>query len=364
LTAVFNRPFHFGGYQETEQRYLAKYYLDMVTIRRRKQEVLPQLPPKIRQSFPVELELTAEDKKELNDIVAAYNDANNKTAWFAAVARARHLSGKIKANSTATSDVLKTIIEEKGSAVVFTHHKSVAEIISDNIAAMKYTVSVISGDVSPEERDRVVQAFQSKSIDVIVATIDTGGEGITLHRTDTVVFLEFDWVPAAMWQAEDRIHRDGQQAESCYIVYIPGVVDERGKGDSLEDQLSLKLLRLDTLIQEVLLKKLAIINDIHGENNILFPDENSVKEVVMASLPCPPRLGKDKGNHSEYVRRWRQSTGRTKHAREDWLRQHSTEQTKPWLAENISRATWFRKKIRLKTDVEVFHNSDGLYPND
>lgn len=38
-----------------------------------------------------------------------------------------------------------------------------------------------------------------------MATIDASGEGITLHRTDTVVFLEFDWVPAAMWQAEDRI---------------------------------------------------------------------------------------------------------------------------------------------------------------
>lgn len=347
LTAVFGDKISIGDYHKTEQIELAKLYLDQVMIRRRKEEVLPQLPLKIRQEYVVELELTKQDIRDINKIVEDYNKADSEIAWLAVVSRARHLIGLIKAKSKGTKDVLKTILEEKNSAVVYAHHIDVAEAIAKVIATLGYTVDVISGDVATKERDLIVHEFQRKIIDVVVATIATGGEGITLHRTDTAVFLEFHWVPAAMWQAEDRIHRIGQQAESCNIVYVPGTADEwRADESDKNADLKQKLLKLDMIIQEVLTRKLKLINEIHDENNIIFPTDNSAQAEVMASLPCPSSLKNNKNKHSEYVREWRMNTGRTRHKREDWLHQHNTEQSKPWISQGISRATWFRRKTK------------------
>lgn len=300
ITAIYGSQISLDRYGKKEQAILAKYYLDQAMIRRLKKDVLPQLPPKIRQAFPTELEVRQKDNAELVDIVQTYQKASNENAWLAVISRARHLIGRIKINSSGTIDVLKTIFEEKGSAVVFTYHKDVAEAATKVINDLGFSSSLITGDIPPGKRAEIVREFQNKKIDSIVATISTAGEGITLHRTDTVIFLEYDWVPATMWQAEDRIHRVGQTAESCYVVYVPGVIEEHypnirsavDRESEIKEEgcaaLGSLLLNLDSLIQKVLTRKLSLINKVHDEDKVLFPSEQSILEEVKAALPRPP----------------------------------------------------------------------------
>ncbi len=70
--------------------------------------------------------------------------------------------------------------------------------------------------------------FQTdESVRVFVGNLLAAGVGINLTAGTHVVFNDLDWVPANHWQAEDRVHRIGQN-ESTFATYIhaPGTLDE------------------------------------------------------------------------------------------------------------------------------------------
>ena len=54
-------------------------------------------------------------------------------------------------------------------------------------------------------------------------------EGLTLTKADTVVFIERQWVSSWEEQAEDRINRIGQDADTVHAIYftVKGTIDER-----------------------------------------------------------------------------------------------------------------------------------------
>ena len=79
----------------------------------------------------------------------------------------------------------------------------------------------ITGQTPVEARQAAVDRFQTDpDCKVIVLNIRAGGVGLTLTAASNVAFVELDWTPGAMDQAEDRCHRIGQtdQVTAWYLL--------------------------------------------------------------------------------------------------------------------------------------------------
>jgi SNF2 family DNA or RNA helicase len=100
--------------------------------------------------------------------------------------------------------------------VIFAHHKDVllklAEHFGDN-AVLLY------GDTPMEDRGKTVKLFQDGYKRIFIGGLKAAGSGITLTRANTAVFVEIDWVPATMSQAEDRLCRIGQK-KMVHIIHL------------------------------------------------------------------------------------------------------------------------------------------------
>jgi SWI/SNF-related matrix-associated actin-dependent regulator 1 of chromatin subfamily A len=103
----------------------------------------------------------------------------------------------------------------KTPLVVFYHHAQVLEILQERVPA-----PYIDGSVPQQRRADLVREFQAGKHRVLYLSITAAGLGITLTAADTAVFIEYDWVPANILQAEDRINRIGQKSEVTYYHYL------------------------------------------------------------------------------------------------------------------------------------------------
>jgi len=84
------------------------------------------------------------------------------------------------------------------------------------------------GSLSENQRYEAIQRFKKDPRCHFVANMDAAKAGLTLVESDHAIFLDQSWTPADHWQAEDRVHRIGQDRPvvSEYL-YAPKTVEER-----------------------------------------------------------------------------------------------------------------------------------------
>ncbi|XP_045477599.1 TATA-binding protein-associated factor 172 isoform X2 [Harmonia axyridis] len=100
-------------------------------------------------------------------------------------------------------------------ALVFCQLKAMLDIIENDLFK-KHMPTVtylrLDGSIASSLRHSVVQRFNNDpSIDVLLLTTQVGGLGLNLTGADTVIFVEHDWNPMKDLQAMDRAHRIGQR---------------------------------------------------------------------------------------------------------------------------------------------------------
>lgn len=131
---------------------------------------------------------------------------------LAAMHRLRKLTSSAKLAVT-TKHVLNAI--EQGEAVViFVWERATARQLSQSLGTAADGTPlafVATGEQPQSERDELVDAFQAGQRSVMITTYGAMREGVTLHRARMVVLHDLDWVPAAILQAEARVHRIGQR---------------------------------------------------------------------------------------------------------------------------------------------------------
>jgi SNF2 family DNA or RNA helicase len=108
--------------------------------------------------------------------------------------------------------------------VVFAEHIAIQKAVLERFSGAAH----ILGADSTRERQRAVDAFQGEDgPQLIVCSMRAASQGITLTRASNVAFLELDWTPARHDQAEDRLHRIGQDsAVTAWYLLAPETIDE------------------------------------------------------------------------------------------------------------------------------------------
>jgi SWI/SNF-related matrix-associated actin-dependent regulator 1 of chromatin subfamily A len=204
-------------------------------VRRRKAEVLPQLPAKRQVVVPVALTNESEYRLAERDVIAWLRsqplDLSQLNARIAATLRAERLAqlgalqrlagrGKLAAALAWIEDFLAS----GEPLVVFARHRDVQAAVVKRFPEALHLL----GEDSLDRRQAAIEAFQDPSgPQLLIGATRVAGQGITLTRASNVAFLELEWTPALHDQAEDRCHRLGQRdAVSAWYLLAAGTIDE------------------------------------------------------------------------------------------------------------------------------------------
>ena len=219
-------------YEERLKKKIAPYFL-----RRRKQDVLKDLPPKTQTD--IWLEMSEEQKaeydraeREIVSEIEGLGERVTKQHIFAKMQRLKQIcnfpSGK---NTSPKLDALKEQVEDISDSgnkvIVFSQY--IDQGVSKLVSSLNSRTAMIKGEQSDLERQTEIDRFKhSDKTSVLVASLRSGGEGLNLTEASYVVHFDHWWNPAVMWQAEDRVHRRGQtQNVNVYSYWMNETIDER-----------------------------------------------------------------------------------------------------------------------------------------
>jgi SNF2 family DNA or RNA helicase len=207
-------------------------------LRRKRDDVLTDLPPLDQQRIYVDM--TAEQAKVYRqvkkDLYAEIEATGNEIiSWSRAGVHTKLLklcTGIEAEDLDYTKDgckisALREIMTDRTSpTLVFTVFRNSAEAVARAMRQEDRSVGVISGAYSIEDRKETARRFRAGEIQVLVGTLGTISEGLTLTAADTCIFLERDPRPSKNEQALRRIHRFGQDRPCLSIDLVAkGTVD-------------------------------------------------------------------------------------------------------------------------------------------
>ncbi|XP_070498926.1 TATA-binding protein-associated factor 172 [Chironomus tepperi] len=271
-------------------------------LRRSKEDVLKDLPPKITQDLLCELSPLQErlyedfskthlntDLQECLDNMSSSNDnVTKKTHVFQAlrylqnvcnhpklVLKPHHpeyqnIISDLQRNKTSLDEIehsaklpaLKQLLLDCGigtddndeisvnqhRALVFCQLKSMLDIIENDLLKKHLpTVSYLrlDGGVPANSRHEIVSKFNNDpSYDILLLTTQVGGLGLNLTGADTVIFVEHDWNPMKDLQAMDRAHRIGQKK----VVNVYRLITRRSLEEKIMCLQKFKLLTANTVV--------------------------------------------------------------------------------------------------------------------
>ncbi len=210
---------------------LQKKLRSTLMIRRLKKDVLTELPPKRREVIVLpndeDLQLSF-NTLEMSEWADRMSVARAKVEWMKTkedrneyTAAVQQLQDAIDSGQSATSPVriatakkklplvipmLEQAAEDCGKILVFAYHRQIIEALQKALPGSL----VIYGGIDSQSRDELVQRFQNDpTVTTAILSIPTA-VGMTMTAASNVYFVEEDWTPGNISQAEDRCIAEGQ----------------------------------------------------------------------------------------------------------------------------------------------------------
>ncbi len=219
-------------------------------LRRTKQEVLKDLPPKRRLVMAIDSDDAVYRKLMLpvrQTILQFKNhseaNASQRALWEMEIERSeRQATGIAKAPYVA--QFVRALLDSDEKVLLFAHHHEVMDIYKKELHA--FSPAFITGRETPAMKERSVERFMTGKTNLCCISLRAAA-GLNLQRASCVVFGELDWSPAVHSQAEDRAHRMGQ-TDSILCYYL---VSSEGSDQDMQDALGLKVSQFVGLMGDV-----------------------------------------------------------------------------------------------------------------
>ena len=232
-------------------------------LRRRKGDVLDDLPPKQITMTPIDLhpsQRRSYDRAEQEGIVYLKSLGAEVTVQhvFALITRLKQIcnADPQTGESSKLDDITERVAQlaaQVHKALVFSQYVDETSGVAAAVKRLhEFSPLYVTGGMPPEERQSVIDRFKSRDEHRVLAlSLRAGGLGLNLQEASYVFHLDRWWNPAVERQAEDRSHRIGQEIKVNVIKYsCAGTIEERidrilerkqGLFDQLIDDVSLDL---------------------------------------------------------------------------------------------------------------------------
>ena len=248
FTRLWRRPIEGNG--ETLRAQLLAQRVRPFILRRRKEEVATELPPKIEAIRRVRLQGRQRDlyesvrvaaDEQVRRVLARKGFSGGQIAILDALLKLRQvccdpylLKGMLhprdmeRAKLEQLRDMLPALVAQGRRILVFSQFTEMLGLIEAELDTLGLPWLALTGQTPPAARGAVVAQFQSGSVPIFLVSLKAGGIGLNLTAADTVIHLDPWWNPAVEEQATARAHRIGQaQTVFVYKLVVEGSIEER-----------------------------------------------------------------------------------------------------------------------------------------
>ncbi|WP_425447036.1 SNF2-related protein [Dethiothermospora halolimnae] len=216
-------------------------------LRRKKKDVLKELPEKIETKLSCEL--TPKQKKIYNAYIYRIKeniskkiseDGFNKSRFeiLSQITRLRQIcchpsifidnydgkSGKLEL----LMELMDDLIGSNHKILLFSQFTSLLSIIKSNLDKKNISYNYLDGNTKVDTRLNLVNEFNKGDKNVFLISLKAGGTGLNLTSADTVIHFDPWWNPAVEAQASDRAHRIGQKnTVNVYKLITKDTIEEK-----------------------------------------------------------------------------------------------------------------------------------------
>jgi superfamily II DNA or RNA helicase len=233
---------------DVERRALLARRVRPFILRRTKEEVVADLPPKTDIVERVEMEAAQRAvydairlamHSKVRQAIAEKGLARSSIIILDALLKLRQACcdprllrfspGAAKAGSAKFDRLMEMIPEllaEKRRLLVFSQFTSMLALIEQTLDERGISRVVLTGDT--RDRETPIRLFQSGEVPLFLVSLKAGGTGLNLTAADTVILYDPWWNPAVEDQASGRAHRIGQdKAVFVHRLVMLGTVEEK-----------------------------------------------------------------------------------------------------------------------------------------
>lgn len=290
-----------------------------IMIRRRKSEVLLQLPSRTDQNFLVPMtEMQMVHHQENADVAAQIVHRWRKMKFLSDKDQRRLTCAlqnmRMSCNSTYLLDqesdhgvkadeaaaLFDNLFAQPGAkAVVFSQWTRTQNILIRRLEARGIGYVSFHGGVPSEKRPALVDRFRDDPACRVFLSTDAGSTGLNLQHASTLINMDLPWNPAILEQRIGRIHRMGQKQPVQIINFISKGTIEEGMLSVLAFKRSLSAGILDGGVSEISLggsrlnrfmKDVENVTGHMGKGEAMVPAEEATNVVTAASTPTDEAL--------------------------------------------------------------------------